>query len=157
MHLENILFAMSLTLLIEPFLLWIVSKRNNKIFFTTFTMNSITNPTMNILLYLVSPNEYYVYLFIFEICTVILETLIIFIINKTDLVKTLLYVFLANLVSFIFGMMFNMFNMNLLTMWILIGVFILLEGGLFIFVILRIIFIHVSNREEDNHKNDTSN
>ena len=79
--LTDILFALSITLLIEPILVSILKKVDYKLFISAFVVNLILNPLMNILLNVLNQDHYYVYLAIFEFSTIILETLIIFIIQ----------------------------------------------------------------------------
>ena len=103
----NVLFALSITLMIEPIIVSSMKKFNMKLFITSLGLNIVLNTAMNCLLIALNQDHYYVYLAIFEFATVIIETLMIFMINKTDLQKTLLFVLLANLASFLVGYILN--------------------------------------------------
>ena len=154
----DIIFSLSVTLLIEPSLIWLLTKGNHKTFITSFASNVFLNVGMNVLLlYVVDKQYYYLFLTIFEISTVILETLIIFTINKTDFWKTLLYVFIANLVSFIVGYIFNIFVLDLFVRQILSVIFFIFAGSgfIFVFVCFLLSFFKISNSEENNDKDNS--
>ena len=103
----DILFALSITLLIEPIIISALKRFDMKLFITSFGLNIVLNISMNFLLLVLNRDHYYVYLTIFEIATVVIETLIIFMINKTDLSRTALFTLLANLASFLMGYILN--------------------------------------------------
>lgn len=106
----SLLFPLSITLLIEPLVSSLSKRFSFFVMITSFVVNLFSNLSMNIVLsFQQDVTIYNIILYSWEIGTVILETLIIFFINKTGFLKTLLFVFLANLASFLIGLLFNQF------------------------------------------------
>lgn len=106
----SLLFPLSITLLIEPLVSSLSKRFSFFVMITSFVVNLFSNLSMNIVLsFQQDVTIYNIILYSWEIGTVILETLIIFSINKTGFLKTLLFVFLANLASFLIGLLFNQF------------------------------------------------
>ena len=152
----DILFALSITLMIEPIIVSAMKRFNMKLFITSLGLNIILNVTMNLLLYALNQDHYYVYLAIFEFATVIIETLMIFMINKTDLQKTLLFVLLGNLASFLVGIILNKVAIYKNVELILTIVFFVITCGLLAFtaVLFALSYEDNKNNKSTNHNDD---
>ena len=154
----NVLFALSITLMIEPIIVSSMKKFDMKLFITSFGLNVILNATMNCLLIALNQDHYYVYLAIFEFATVIIETLMIFMINKTDLQKTLLFVLLANLASFLVGYILNKVAIYRNVELILTIVFYVIASGFLAFTAVLFALHYEDNKNHQaSDNNDNGN
>lgn len=106
---SSLVFALSLTLLVETLIYYFLKPRDLKFALSVIIMNGVLNVTMNIgffLYFFAMPvHNYLRTLFIIEALIVIVETLIIYKINKTPLFKTFLFSLLANGVSLGLGLL----------------------------------------------------
>ena len=104
----NIILALAITLAIEANLYMLLDYKNIKLFILVSLINIVSNVSMNILLwFLKSDALYYTILAIYEIGTVFIEALIVNLILKYKYTSALLFSFLANLASFITGLLVN--------------------------------------------------
>lgn len=105
-----IIFALALTIALEGWVYNFLKPWNLKLFLVTMVMNSILNVAMNLVLTnLINPANYYYFLALFEVLTIVIETLILFLIFKEKLLKTFLFSLGANIVSLSFGLFINQF------------------------------------------------
>lgn len=156
----DILFALSITLLVEPIIIYLSNLKDYKLFIISFLSNLILNPFMNIALIYLNHDHYYIYLAIFEFSTVILETLIIFFINKNNIRRTLIFVLLANLLSFAIGMMINNLKINHHTEMVIMIIFLsisILSLAFFLILLFFNIFHKKNNTDNNSGDNKGSN
>lgn len=105
-----IIFALALTIALEGWVYNFLKPWNLKLFLVTMVMNSILNVAMNLVLTnLINPANYYYFLALFEIVTIVIETAILFLIFKEKLLKTFLFSLGANIFSLSFGLFINQF------------------------------------------------
>lgn len=154
----DLLFALSITLMIEPIIISSMRKFDLKLFITSLGLNIVLNTTMNFLLIILNQDHYYVYLAIFEFATVIIETLMIFMINKTDLQRTLLMTLLANLASFLVGFILNKVAIYKNVELILTIIFFVITCGLLAFTAVLFALHYEDNKnhqatDDDNNGN----
>lgn len=154
----DLLFALSITLMIEPIIISSMRKFDLKLFITSLGLNIVLNATMNFLLIILNQDHYYVYLAIFEFATVIIETLMIFMINKTDLQRTLLMTLLANLASFLVGFILNKVAIYRNVELILTIIFFVITCGLLAFTAVLFALHYEDNKnhqatDDDNNGN----
>ena len=154
----DLLFALSITLMIEPIIISSMKKFDLKLFITSLGLNIVLNTTMNFLLIILNQDHYYVYLAIFEFATVIIETLMIFMINKTDLQRTLLMTLLANLASFLVGFILNKVAIYKNVELILTIIFFVITCGLLAFTAVLFALHYEDNKnhqatDDDNNGN----
>ena len=101
----NILFPLAITLSIETGIYMILKHRDMRLFIVVSVLNLILNMGMNFYLSSVSDEfQYWLFLSIFEVLTVVVETLVIFAIFQFKFWKVLLISFIANASSFGIGM-----------------------------------------------------
>lgn len=104
LYMIYIVFAAALTIALEGWIYNFLKPWSLKLFLITMLMNAILNSAMNlILINLIDASYYYYFLALFEVLTVIIETLVLFLIFKEGLLRTFLFSLMANLISFSFG------------------------------------------------------
>lgn len=102
------LFSFILTILFEFIIVWLFLRKNyneKQLFFYVFLINLFTWPIANLLNVYDFYTNFYPVLFI-EIGVVLVESILLKILLKIKYGKSLLISFLANLTSFIIGLMF---------------------------------------------------
>ena len=104
----EIILALAITLAIEVNLYMILDYKNLKLFIVVSIINIITNSSMNLIL-LTTRNDFYYYLIlsIFEVSVVFLEALVVTIILKYKYASSLLFSLIANVSSFLMGLLIN--------------------------------------------------
>ena len=104
----EIILALAITLAIEVNLYMILDYKNLKLFIVVSIINIITNSSMNLIL-LTTRNDFYYYLIlsIFEVGVVFLEALVVTIILKYKYTSSLLFSLIANVSSFLMGLLIN--------------------------------------------------
>ena len=123
----NIVLALMVTLAIEVNIFIFLKRDNIFLWLTASIMNVILNVGMNVLLYFMPTTFWYWFtLSIYEIATLIIEGLIIFLIFKYKFFKCLLVSLIANVTSFLVGLLINQFTLNLWLQITLISVFVVL-------------------------------
>ena len=104
----EIILALAITLAIEVNLYMILDYKNLKLFIVVSIINITTNSSMNLIL-LTTRNDFYYYLIlsIFEVSVVFLEALVVTIILKYKYTSSLLFSLIANVSSFLMGLLIN--------------------------------------------------
>lgn len=129
-----ILQALFLTLFIETLVFLLLRRKEVKLYVSVFLLNLVLNPTMNFLLLAAASKESYdLILYSFEVGTVLIETLAIYLIMKTPLFKTFLVTLLANALSYLGGLVFFALPLSppwpfVLTLLLAFSYFIVLSG-----------------------------
>lgn len=104
----EIILALAITLAIETNIFILLDYKNFKLFVLVSLINIASNVSMNLILLL--PNNetlYYTILIIYEVGVVFLEAFLVSIILKYKYTSCLLFSFLANLASFLVGVLVN--------------------------------------------------
>ena len=99
---QNISVALGITLVIELIVLFVLKERDKRLFLILIAMNFITNPVMNIFLTFISPQYYYVVLFVCEVVVIVIESLGYYLVIK-DFKKALKISLFCNVMSFMTG------------------------------------------------------
>ncbi len=99
----NNIKALILTLIIEILVIFILREKKPVIYITCFITNIITNLTFNSVTPLLPFNNYQIYIILFEILIVIVEAIVYLIVTK-KFIKSIIYSFAANTLSYILGM-----------------------------------------------------
>lgn len=147
----NILFPLSITLLFETSIYMILNYRSLKLFFVASLMNIILNVSMNLLLSITRiPDEYYVVVAVYEVCTLFAESIILWITMRIKYWKTLLFSFLANSTSFWVGLVFTAYvyphkTAAIIVCSVFFGLYLLLFA--FVFAVQK---VHDQNNGNDN-------
>lgn len=104
----EIILALAITLAIEVNLFMLLDYKNLKLFLLVTIINIISNVSMNLIL-LNIPDEiwYYIVLAIYEIGVVFLEAFFVTLFLKYKYTSALLFSFIANLSSFLIGLLIN--------------------------------------------------
>ena len=120
----NILFPLSITLMIETGIYMIIKHRDMKLFIVVSLLNLILNPLMNVLLSWCIKEEYYwLFLSVFEIFTTLIESLVIWVLIKNKYLRILLFAILANSVSFGVGVALSFAFQTKITIIVLTSLF----------------------------------
>lgn len=123
----SIVIALMVTLAIEVNIFIFLKRDNIFLWLVASIMNVILNVGMNVLLYFMPTTFWYWFtLSVYEIATLIIEGLIIFLIFKYKFFKCLLVSLIANTASFLVGLLINEFTLNLWLQITLISVFMVL-------------------------------
>ena len=123
----SIVIALMITLAIEVNIFIFLKRDNIFLWLVASIMNVILNVGMNVLLYFMPTTFWYWFtLSIYEIATLIIEGLIVFLIFKFKFFKCLLVSLIANVASFLVGLLINQFTLNLWLQITLISVFMIL-------------------------------
>ena len=145
----NIFLSLAITLFFETGVYMILKHHDLKLLLIVSLMNIFLNGAMNLILtYLVNDSiTYWWVLTIFEVGTVLVETLIIFLFMRFNFFKILLFAFIANMSSFLVGFLINNWIHDLTLFIVLLIIFAL--GYLFIYF-----FDIFWNIKHPNHKNN---
>jgi hypothetical protein len=123
----SIVIALMITLAIEVNIFIFLKRDNIFLWLVASIMNVILNVGMNVLLYFMPTTFWYWFtLSAYEISTLVIEGLIIFLIFKYKFFKCLLVSLIANTASFLVGLFINQFTLNLWLQITLISVFMIL-------------------------------
>lgn len=134
----SIVIALMITLAIEVNIFIFLKRDNIFLWLVASIMNVILNVGMNVLLYFMPTTFWYWFtLSIYEIATLIIEGLIIFLIFKYKFFKCLLVSLIANVTSFLVGLLINQFTLNLWLQITSISVFVVLYFVGFAFTCYR--------------------
>jgi len=148
--LEMILFPLSITLAVEVPIYLLLKWRDLKLFITASVANLILNPLMNSLLLLIFADKgkvpFYSFLISYEILTTIVEALIIYLVCKIPFKKTILFALLANLSSYLVGLLMN----NLCDRVALRIVLTILFLSIFAFIEIITIIHYVKTNKKEN-------
>ena len=91
----------------------------------------------SILICIKNVNLYYIILFSSEILTIIIETLLIYLIGKEKILRSFIFVLLANFASYTVGMLLNLFALDAIIKIILSIIFMIFIS---LFLALRLSF-----------------
>ena len=134
----SIVIALMITLAIEVNIFIFLKRDNIFLWLVASIMNVILNVGMNVLLYFMPTTFWYWFtLSVYEIATLIIEGLIIFLIFKYKFFKCLLVSLIANATSFLVGLFINQFTLNVWLQITLISVFMVLYFVGFAFTCYR--------------------
>ena len=133
-NLLHIFLSLAITLFLETGVYMILKHHDLKLLLIVSLMNIALNGAMNIILtYVVKDvNTYWWVLVIFEVGTVLVEALFIFLFMRFNFFKILLFAFIANLISFLVGSLINVWAYDVTVIIILLVAFML--GYLFIYL-----------------------
>ena len=134
----EILLALAITLAVEVNLFMLLDYKNLKLFILVSIINIITNITMNVILLLTNNDvTYYIILSLFEVGVIFLEAFFVFLFLKYKYTRCLFFSFIANLSSFLVGLLINQFTLNETTKLILsISFLVIYFIGLTIFSVI---------------------
>ena len=140
--LQEIIFALELTMMVELLIYGFMDSFNFKSFIAMYVTNIILNLSMNITLYYIKDySTYLTLLIIFEISVFVIEGFIYYLFTKKRLWYCFLASFTANICSFALGYLFNYYNIPHNQMWffILTSIFVVLFSielaySLFLFI-----------------------
>ena len=102
----NFLLSLSITLAIETGIYMILKHKDLKLFIIVSLMNMVLNLGMNIALHFAHDEAtYWILLTIFEVVTIVLESVILMLTMKFSFLRCLLFSIHANVISFAVGML----------------------------------------------------
>ncbi len=106
MFILSILLGLAITLCIETYIYLILKWRDLKLLIIVTVMNLALNPLMNIILSYFGQNQftYWLILSIYEVSTIFIESLIIYLFMRFKYFKILLIALAANISSFLVGL-----------------------------------------------------
>ena len=103
----NIILPLTITLCLETGIYMILKHKDSRLFIVVSIMNLVLNPLMNIGLSQISDKTiYWIVLIASEIATTFIESLIVYFFLKEKYLKVLLFAYIANIVSFVVGLIF---------------------------------------------------
>ena len=103
----NIILPLTITLCLETGIYMILKHKDSRLFIVVSIMNLVLNPLMNIGLSQISDKTiYWIVLIASEIATTFIESLIVYFFLKEKYLKVLLFASIANIVSFVVGLIF---------------------------------------------------
>ena len=116
----EILLALAITLAVEVNLFMLLDYKNLKLFILVSIINIVTNITMNVILLLANNDAlYYIILSLFEGGVIFLEAFFVFLFLKYKYTRCLFFSLIANVTSFLVGLLINQFTLNETTKLIL--------------------------------------
>lgn len=137
----DIVLALSITIAIESLIYNFLKPFDLKLFLVVFFMNLILNPTMNYLLNTITTiDNYYYLLATFEVATTIIEALIIYLLIRPKLWKAFTFAILANLGSYVVGIITNNFVKDKNGAIIGSIIFFIIAAVLFLYIIFRVFY-----------------
>lgn len=155
-----IVFALALTIALEGWVYNFLKPWSLKLFLTTMVMNLILNTSMNLILSsYTNQSNYYYFLALFEVLTIAIETVVLFLVFKEKLLKTFLFSLTANVVSLVFGLFINQFITSEKGAIIGSFMFVLIAGillGVNLFIAGRLYYINNSKNRKSNKSDQDS-
>ena len=97
---DILIYALLITILSEELVLLIMNVKDSRLYLSLLIINIITNLSMNIILQFVS--DYYLWLYILEVCVFIIEGLVYLLITK-DIKKAIIISLVCNVCSYLIG------------------------------------------------------
>ena len=97
---DILIYALLITILSEELVLLIMNVKDSRLYLSLLIINIITNLSMNIILQFVS--NYYLWLYILEVCVFIIEGLVYLLITK-DIKKAIIISLVCNVCSYLIG------------------------------------------------------
>lgn len=98
---DILIYALLITILSEELVLLIMNVKDSRLYLSLLIINIITNLSMNIILQFVS--NYYLWLYILEVCVFIIEGLVYLLITK-DIKKAIIISLVCNVCSYLIGL-----------------------------------------------------
>ena len=142
----DILFPLSITLLLEPLIFSLIKKFDFKVFLVSSIANLVLNTTMNVIIHFILEKRIYaLFLFNYEIATIFVEALIVNLFCKIKYGKCLLFSMFANIASLTMGSMLNSFGISSIYVSIIL------------FVFYAIFFVLVFLYNSPNKEHDSNN
>ena len=133
----DLFFALAVTLAIETIIYLILDWKSLKLFIVCSAANIILNTSMNVvLLQLDRGSLYWILLASFEVATILIESLVIFLFCRYPYPKTLLVAALANVLSFLIGFLFIDINQNMTFEIVVTVLFFVLYFALYAYILI---------------------
>lgn len=149
----NIVLPLAITLALETGVYMILKHRDLKLFIVVSIMNLILNLSMNIGLYFIKDEmTYWLILSISEVSTVLIESLIVYFFMRIKYLKVLLFAFLANLTSFLVGLLITPIYQTKIAAIVVCSLFFVIYLITFAFVFSSFMFHHI---DYDNRSDAT--
>ncbi len=98
---DILIYALLITVLSEELVLLIMNVKDSRLYLSLLIINIITNLSMNIILQYVS--NYYLWLYILEVCVFIIEGLVYLLITN-DIKKAIIISLICNVCSYLIGL-----------------------------------------------------
>ena len=98
---DILIYALLITILSEELVLLIMNVKDSRLYLSLLIINIITNLSMNIILQFVS--NYYLWLYILEVCVFIIEGLVYLLITN-DIKKAIIISLVCNVCSYLIGL-----------------------------------------------------
>ena len=142
MEVLSILFNLAITLCIETWIYMLLNRSSLKLFIVASLMNLVLNTSMNIILTIFGKDNlsYWLILSIYEVMTTLVESLIIFFIFKFKYFKTLLIALIANVSSFLIGLVLGSIHSNLVLLIIFTSLFFL--GYIALYILTMRLYVY---------------
>ena len=120
----NIALPLVITLSLETGIYMILKHRDMKLFIIAFLLNLVLNVSMNIgLSYINNIVIYWTVLSISEVLTIGIESLVITLLMKMKYLKVLIFAVIANITSFVVGLLIQPVYQTKITAYVVCGVF----------------------------------
>lgn len=142
MEVLSILFGLAITLCIETWIYMLLNRSSLKLFIVASLMNLVLNISMNIILTMFGKDNlsYWLILSIYEVMTTLVESLIIFVIFKFKYFKTLLVALIANVSSFLIGLVLGPIHSDLVLLIIFTSLFFL--GYIALYILTMRLYVY---------------
>lgn len=149
----NIILPLSITLAFETGIYMILKHRDIKLFIVVSLLNLILNPVMNLTLASIDNKVIYtIVLYSSEIATILIESLVIYLVCKFKFLKVLLFALIANATSFIIGVLVFPLYQTKIAAIIVSSLFFAVY--LFTFAFLLFVLVRNHNNSNSNRRNN---
>ena len=143
----NIILPLSITLAFETGIYMILKHRDIKLFIVVSLLNLILNPVMNLTLASIDNKVIYtIVLCSSEIATILIESLVIYLVCKFKFLKVLLFALIANATSFIIGVLVFPLYQTKIAAIIVSSLFF----AVYLFTFAFLLFVLVRNHNNSN-------
>lgn len=143
----NIILPLSITLAFETGIYMILKYRDIKLFIVVSLLNLILNPVMNLTLASIDNKVIYtIVLYSSEIATILIESLVIYLVCKFKFLKVLLFALIANATSFIIGVLVFPLYQTKIAAIIVSSLFF----AVYLFTFAFLLFVLVRNHNNSN-------
>ena len=143
----NIILPLSITLAFETGIYMILKHRDIKLFIVVSLLNLILNPVMNLTLASIDNKVIYtIVLYSSEIATILIESLVIYLVCKFKFLKVLLFALIANATSFIIGVLVFPLYQTKIAAIIVSSLFF----AVYLFTFAFLLFVLVRNHNNSN-------
>lgn len=148
----DITLALAITLAIELIIYNFLKPWDLKLFIVVILLNVVLNLTMNFLLNnITNSGNYYYFLVAFEVSTTIIESFVIYLFIRPKLWKAFSFAVLANLGSYIIGVITNSLVVDKNGAVIGSIIFFSIAAILFLYVIFRVFYRFYNNKYDKSH------